>query len=361
MAEMFNAVVDRPQSNKPLHTPPKKRVYFIITACVAALALTVSATLAVSAYLGLREQQKLTTQQDEQLASLQAIIDAQQQQLSEQESTLSDQQDTIASQESTIREQQDTITSQENTIKQQKDTITKLQNANRANSVTPPPSIQYIGGVTYPTVDVSALAGKKLIALTFDDGPGPYTGRLLDALKARGARATFFVLGSKVNSNASLIKRMDDEGHVVGNHSLNHKNLRNLSLAGINSEMGTTAELIKNVTGHYPYLMRCPGGNANTTVFNYAKQIGIPIIYWSVDTRDWEYRNAATVLANATANTKDGSIVLMHDIYSTTVEAAIRYIDNMQAQGYTFVTVPELLAARYGTVEPGKTYVNGYK
>ncbi len=267
---------------------------------------------------------------------------------------------TIDEQEKTLGERQDTITSLENTINQLQEQIKKLQNA--ANTQTPPPTITYTGGVTYPTIDVSALAGKKLVALTFDDGPGPYTAQLLDILDAHQARATFFVLGSQVKKYPDLIKRMDEDNHAIGNHSYGHRNLTALSMAGINSEMGTTAELIKDITGHYPYIMRCPGGSSNANVRNYAKQIGVPIIYWSIDTRDWaaENKNPATVLANAKNGVKDGSIILMHDIHPTTVNAINQLILDLQADGYTLVTVPELLAARYGTIEPGKTYLNGH-
>ena len=105
--------------------------------------------------------------------------------------------------------------------------------------------------------------------------------------------------------------------------------------------------------------MRCPGGNYNQTVQNYAKSANIPIIQWSVDTLDWKYRNKASVLSRAKSGIKDGAIVLMHDLYSTTVNAAIELIPYLQNQGYTLVTVPELLAAKYGTIQPGKVYFHG--
>ena len=148
---------------------------------------------------------------------------------------------------------------------------------------------------------------------------------------------------------------MEAEGHVVGNHSQSHKNLKYLSASGITNQMGACAQKIKNILGHEPVVMRCPGGNYNNTVKTYAKNEGVPIIQWSVDTRDWESRNKSAIL-KYTSNIKDGSIVLMHDIYSTTVDAAIEMMDTLIDQGYTLVTVPELLKAKYGTVEAGKVY-----
>ncbi len=354
MTEMFNAVTDRPEKAIASHHN-RRRLWFAFIVCIMIAALVTAMLFAVKFYQLLQQQQAINTQQTQQLTTMQETAQALQQTLAEQEGTLNAQQDTIATQEATIQGLQGTITAQESTIKQLQQTIKALQAANNAAS-----TVSYTGVVTYPAVDTTALAGKKLIALTFDDGPGPDTGRLLDALKARGARATFFLLGSRINSHTALVQRMEAEGHTVGNHSTNHKNLRNLTLAGINTEMGTTAERIKNAIGHYPYVMRCPGGNANDRVSGYAKQIGVPIIYWSIDTLDWKHRDSATVLANAKAGATDGSIILMHDIYSTTVDAAIQLIDDLQAEGYTLVTVPELLAAKHGTIEPGKTYISGH-
>ena len=181
---------------------------------------------------------------------------------------------------------------------------------------------------------------------------------MLDELKKRGVRATFFVLGTRVDAYPELIKRMEAEGHVVGNHSNSHKNLTKLSAAGIKTEMELCAAKIEKVLGHKPEVMRCPGGNYNTAVLNYAKEAGIPVIQWGVDTRDWESRNVTSILNKAFGKNgiKDGSIVLMHDIYSTTVDATIQMVDRLIDEGYTFVTVPELLYDREGKIEAGKRY-----
>ena len=210
-----------------------------------------------------------------------------------------------------------------------------------------------------PAGEYGDYAGQKIVALTFDDGPGPYTERLLDELKKRGVRATFFVLGTRVDNYPDLIKRMAAEGHVVGNHSNSHKMLHKMSLAQVRTEMELCATKIEKLLGYKPPVMRCPGGNCSNNVKQYAKDAGVPILYWGVDTRDWESRNVNSILKVSFGKNgvRDGSIVLMHDIYSTTVDAALQMNDRLTADGYVFVTVPEMLHARYGGIEPGKVYV----
>ena len=350
MSDPLTAVIDRDESTQIPHLSKRKRLWLAVIACLAAAALTVTATFAVHFYLGLQEQKRLSATQSEQLASLQQAVSEQQEQLTSQAAQLSSQQSTIEEQKGTISDQQETIKKQQSTIAAQESTITALR-----------PKEKVKGVATYPDIDVTGLRGKKLVALTFDDGPSQHTGKLLDALKKYNAKATFFVVGSRLGSSTSnaLLKRMEDEGHVVGNHSQNHKNLKYLSADGVASEMYTAAERIKTAIGHYPIVMRCPGGNYNNTVKAYAKDISVPIIQWSMDTIDWRDRNKATILSRAKSGIKNGSIVLMHDLYSTTVDAAIELIPYLQQQGYTLVTVPELLAVKYGTVEPGKVYFYG--
>ena len=200
--------------------------------------------------------------------------------------------------------------------------------------------------------------GQKIVALTFDDGPGPYTEELLDFLKQEGVRATFFVLGTRVDSYPKLIRRMAAEGHEVGNHSNAHNMLNKMNLVGVRNEMGKCAEKIEKLLGFRPSVMRCPGGNKNDAVHQYATEAGIPIAYWSVDTRDWESRNKDKILEVAFGKNgiKDGSIVLMHDIYKTTVEAAKEMILRLKAEGYVFVTTSELIEARRGGIVAGKQY-----
>ncbi len=239
---------------------------------------------------------------------------------------------------------------QQATIDKQQDTIDDLKVQIALKNTAPgDPNLPVIG-------PVDDYTGQKIVALTFDDGPGPYTERLLDELQARGARATFFVLGTRVDSYPRLIRRMAAEGHAIGNHSNAHNMLHRMDLLGVRNEMGKCAEKIEKLLGYRPCVMRCPGGNSSDTVKQYAKEAGVPIINWGVDTRDWESRNKEAILKVAKANIKDGSIVLLHDIHSVSVDAAIELMDWLIEEGYTLVTVPELLEARRGGMEAGKTY-----
>lgn len=356
MSDPLTAVTDRDETENRPRSSSAKRVWLILVACLSAVALTVSATFAVHFYLDLQEQKRLSVAQSERLESLSQALSEQSEQLESQQKQLTSQESAIASQQSTIEEQKNTISEQQETIKKQQGTIASQENT--INSLRPKQTVK--GVASYPDIDVTGLKGKKLVALTFDDGPSQYTGKLLDALKKHNAKATFFVVGSRLGgSSNALLGRMEAEGHVVGNHSQNHKNLKYLSANNVANEMYDAAERIKIAIGHYPIVMRCPGGNYNSTVQAYAKSISVPIIQWNLDTIDWRDRNKATILNRAKSGVRDGSIVLMHDLYSTTVDAAIELIPYLQQQGYTLVTVPELLAAKYGTIEPGKVYFHG--
>jgi len=200
----------------------------------------------------------------------------------------------------------------------------------------------------------------KRIALTFDDGPSTYTKRLLDALSSRNVSATFFVLGQRVTANPEIAKRIVEEGHEIASHSYSHPNFVNMNAAGIRSELSRTNDAIFQATGIKPALLRTPYGAYNSTVQSVAAEFGFPLIMWSVDTRDWQSRNVSAILGHfADGNNvkiKDGDIILLHDIYSTTIDAAIRAVDLLLAEGFTFVTVSELLGERYGTLTPGKVY-----
>lgn len=198
-----------------------------------------------------------------------------------------------------------------------------------------------------------AANSKKLIALTFDDGPGAYTNELLDGLAARNAKATFFCLGSCASRYPNVLKRIVNEGHQLANHTQNHENLNKLSADAIRREVEETNAILVAAGGEQTYYVRPPYGNANDTV---KSVIHAPIITWSVDPEDWRYRNADTVCTNIVTHAFDGAIVLSHDIYKTTVQGALAAVDKLQAQGYEFVTVKELFS-RYGvTPQNGVKY-----
>lgn len=331
----------------------KTNLRMALIVCLAVICALAVALCAVAAYAAtsattiasLGDARDNVTQLESQLAELND-------QLAEKDAVIAQQQDTIDEQKGTIEEQQGTIDEQKGTIDKQKDTIDdlKVQIALK-NSDPGDPNLP-------PEQDYDDHTGEKIVALTFDDGPGPYTAELLDFLKQEGVRATFFVLGTRVDSYPNLIKRMAAEGHEIGNHSNAHNMLHRMDLAGVRNEMGKCAKKIEKLVGYRPSVMRCPGGNKNDAVHTYAKEAGIPIAYWSVDTRDWESRNKDKILSVAFGKNGigDGSIVLMHDIYKTTVEAAKEMILRLKKQGYTFVTTSELIEARRGGIVPGKQY-----
>lgn len=194
---------------------------------------------------------------------------------------------------------------------------------------------------------------EKLIAITFDDGPGAYTAQLLDELAARDVKATFFVSGYRAANYPETLKRMVSEGHQLASHTQNHENLNTLSAAKIADEISRTQDYITAAGGDNPAYIRPPYGNANKTV---RAQAPSPLINWSVDPEDWKYHNADTVCSNILAGSYDGAIILVHDIYQTSVNGALAAIDKLLEQGYELVTVRDLLLRRGITPEAGVMY-----
>ncbi len=184
------------------------------------------------------------------------------------------------------------------------------------------------------------------IAMTFDDGPKPgQTDRLLDMLKARGIRATFFVVGQNAAAYPEMIKRMVDEGHEVANHSWNHPSLTKVGASGVQSQILQTDAAIIAAGAPKPTIMRPPYGATNATINKRLnEEFGQKVILWSVDPLDWKVRNAAHVTREILKSTVPGSIVLAHDIHASTVDAMPGTLDALTAKGLKFVTVSELIA-----------------
>ena len=193
----------------------------------------------------------------------------------------------------------------------------------------------------------------KLIALTFDDGPNYNTNKVLEVLKEYNVSATFFVLGSKIKDNEYILKRIKDEGHEIGNHTYNHKILTRLKENNIIEEIESTSNLIYEVTGTYPKLLRPSYGIVNKKV---RKLSSYPIIIWDIDTLDWKYHNSNRIAKRVLNKVSDGDIVLMHDIYSSTANALKIIIKELKNRGYTFVTVSELFYYKGIELEKGKVY-----
>ncbi|WP_424535899.1 polysaccharide deacetylase family protein [Sphaerisporangium viridialbum] len=195
----------------------------------------------------------------------------------------------------------------------------------------------------------------KCVALTFDDGPFDYTGRVLDVLAEYHAKATFFVVGQMVNAQTrSYLRRMVSEGHELGNHSWDHPSLTSLSHDALRGQLERTQQLVKDTTGATMRLLRPPYGSTNATVAEEAAREGLAQILWDLDTLDWRDRNSALVTQRASV-ARPGSIVLMHDIHKTTAEAVPNLLRELTAKGYTFVTVSELYGPRGLT--PGRSYM----
>jgi peptidoglycan/xylan/chitin deacetylase (PgdA/CDA1 family) len=194
---------------------------------------------------------------------------------------------------------------------------------------------------------------RKCIALTFDDGPVPGTAKLLATLKAYGAHATFFVLGSQVATNTDLLKEEMALGNEIGNHTFTHAKLAGASLAKIDEEVLRTQEVIKQVTGKAPVVFRPTYGATDKQLDSLARQEHLSEILWTVDTDDWKDRNTELVKSRVLKAAKPGHIVLMHDIRPTTVAAVPGILAALAKQGYAFVTISELYG---GKLVPGQKY-----
>lgn len=200
---------------------------------------------------------------------------------------------------------------------------------------------------------VTNSANGKKIALTFDDGPGPYTERLLSILSANNSKATFFVLGEKVGSYADVLRKMEANGNLIGNHSYNHARLTELDAAGIASQVNSTNAALTAVLGHGTGILRPPYGSYNDFVL---QNSGMASILWSIDTLDWKTKNANASVITVLNSVQNGDIILFHDIHSTSVDAIEILLPTLKDMGYEMVTVADLAASRGVSLEAGKSY-----
>ena len=184
------------------------------------------------------------------------------------------------------------------------------------------------------------LQGQRVVALTFDDGPNPATTpQVLDILARYNAKATFYVLGSAIEGNHSILTRMVQEGHELGNHTWDHPKLPGLSADQITWQFNSTTDAIKAVTGVTPKTFRPPYGATNATVRSLTDMTQM---LWTVDTLDWKNRSTEAIMANIQASVHPGGVILMHDIHPTTMNALPTVMDYLVSQGYSFVTISEL-------------------
>lgn len=179
------------------------------------------------------------------------------------------------------------------------------------------------------------------IAITFDDGPHPvYTEQLLDGLKKRGVKATFFVTGMNAEKYPELIERMYEEGHVIGNHTFNHTQLTRSNREAFKEELIRTNEVISEIIGEDVIYVRPPYGSWDKS---FEKELNMFPVLWSVDPLDWCSTNVACIVQNVVKKVEENDIILMHDYYPSTVTATFRIIDELMEEGYVFVTVEEIL------------------
>ena len=194
---------------------------------------------------------------------------------------------------------------------------------------------------------------KKMVALTFDDGPNYNTSKILEILNKYNVRATFFVLGSKINHNKKIIKTMDKYGMEIGNHTYSHKLMTGMSNIDIIREVEDTSNLIYSVIGKYPELVRPSYGSFNKKI---KESINMPIIIWNIDTLDWKSHNSNKIVSRVMNKVSDGDIILMHDIYSATVKAVDILVPKLISEGYQLVSVSELFYYKNINLENGKIY-----
>lgn len=201
------------------------------------------------------------------------------------------------------------------------------------------------------------LRDVPMVALTFDDGPSKFTPRILDSLEKHGAKATFFVIGRSARANPAIVKRAYDLGMEIGNHTMNHPDLKKLSASGIKNELSKAENAVVSATGAAPTLIRPPYGNYNKTVSSVANA---PLILWSIDTLDWKTRDADKTVDTVLKEVKDGSIILMHDLYESSADAAARLIPELISRGYRLVTVSEMAEAKGYSLNNGTAYRSFY-
>lgn len=198
-------------------------------------------------------------------------------------------------------------------------------------------------------------AQEKYVALTFDDGPsGRFTRRLLEGLREREVKATFLLCGYRLETYPELGEQIYEQGHEIGLHGYSHKDMAKMSEKELHLELERTLALLpRDCT---PVLLRPPGGSESKLISKVAQQMGLSLLSWSVDPRDWALHDAGTVETAVLSKVRSGDVVLMHDLSDSSVEAALAIVDKLRAQGFRFVTVSDLAKLRGVQLQPGKTY-----
>lgn len=191
------------------------------------------------------------------------------------------------------------------------------------------------------TVSIAEHEESKKICLTFDDGPHPYyTEQLLDGLKKRGVKATFFVTGEHAVMHPDVIKRMSEEGHTIGNHTYSHMQLKSSNREAFKEELVKTNEVLEEITGDEVVYVRPPYGTWDKTL---EQELNMIPVLWNVDPLDWCSDDAVCVAGKVIAKAQENDIILLHDYYESSVTAALEIVDELLEDGFLFVTVEEVL------------------
>ena len=196
---------------------------------------------------------------------------------------------------------------------------------------------------------------KPMVALTYDDGPAPATGSILDILETHGARATFYMVGNRMGSYPDTVRRVAALGCEIGSHTWGHNYITGLGASSLHSNLNQFDSTLQNLVGIRTATMRPPGGFVNNVSLQALASYGVPAIMWSIDTMDWKSRNAQAVVESVLSQVKDGDIVLMHDLYGSTAEATAILVPELINRGYQLVTVSELARCR-GGIQAGQVY-----
>lgn len=195
-----------------------------------------------------------------------------------------------------------------------------------------------------------------MVALTFDDGPSSYTADLLDLLEKYDAKATFFVVGNRLASHQSIVERAANLGNEIANHSHTHPHLTRQTNSEVINELQSASDAIASITGFSPPIYRPPFGATDERIVNISTELGYGIVKWTLDPLDWRDRDADIIYARIMSQVEDGSVIVLHDIHPTTVQAMERVIPSLVEQGFQLVTVSELLDYRYGGLEAGDIF-----
>jgi peptidoglycan/xylan/chitin deacetylase (PgdA/CDA1 family) len=192
--------------------------------------------------------------------------------------------------------------------------------------------------ITRPSVNCKV---EKCIALTFDDGPAPdsLNKQLIGYLNKYNANATFFVIGQSANEEKNSLRRIAKNGFTIGSHSYNHPDLTRVSTKELKYQLNRTDKIIENITGEVPPFLRPPYGSYNKRVIKYANR---PVILWDIDTLDWQSRNSKKVYQSVIRSAHAGAVILMHEIYPSTVNAIPKILSTLKNLGYSFSSIPEL-------------------